>query len=139
VLEREGFLCPVPAPGESRYEFRHATIQAVASIGPHEMNLERARLYTGLARAHYSLIQPRQAREAFESALRHAGYSSPGGALGILIGIARHLLFAWLGNGAPRPEPACAKGRSALRPPLTATFAGRSASRAWLAAARTSA
>jgi class 3 adenylate cyclase/tetratricopeptide (TPR) repeat protein len=60
--------------------------------GSRGVDVTLATLYSGVGRAHYSLTQPREARVAFESALRSAGFSDPGGGAGVLTGLARYFL-----------------------------------------------
>jgi tetratricopeptide (TPR) repeat protein len=84
--------------------FRRAIENQRPAVGPDEISVERARLYTGLARAHYSLTQPKEAREAFEAALRHVGYPNPGGGLEILVGIGRHLTHTLRRNAGASAE-----------------------------------
>jgi class 3 adenylate cyclase/tetratricopeptide (TPR) repeat protein len=87
--------------------------------GARPVDVERAGIFNLLAQAHYSLTEPREARAAFEAALRHVGFANPGGSGGVLLGIVRHLVARAL----PGPRARALEATGEERERLLATLA----------------
>jgi AAA ATPase domain len=72
--------------------FRQALVHHHALEADERVDAGRARLYAGLAQAHYSSTETAEARAAFEAAIRHAGFRDPGAAAAVFSGMAFHVL-----------------------------------------------
>jgi len=72
--------------------FERALRNREASSERRDRDTEGAKLYAGLAEAHYGLTEVPEARKAFETAFRVAGFPDPGAGVGVFRGIVRYLL-----------------------------------------------
>jgi tetratricopeptide (TPR) repeat protein len=81
------------ANDDAIYLFERALRHDASFRGSLRRDLDRARWYSGIAQANYSLTRPDAARSAYRQALRHTGHREPRGPLSPILGLIAFLVL----------------------------------------------